>query len=53
MYSTFIYVVGVSIAKVFKFSSEAIWVQDIPKPESIIKLCEAIALARAEEDLDR
>jgi Piezo non-specific cation channel, R-Ras-binding domain len=53
MYSTFIYVIGQSISKVFKIPSESIWVSNIPKAEPIIKLCEAIALARAEEDLDK
>lgn len=53
MYTTFIYVVGVAIGKIFKVLPESIWVQDIPKAEPLIKLCEAIAIARAEEDLDK
>jgi hypothetical protein len=53
MYSTFIYVIGQAIAKVFKVPAESIWVSNIPNAEPVIKLCEAIALARAEEDLDK
>lgn len=53
MYSTFIYVIGQAIAKVFKVPAESIWVSNIPNAIPIIKLCEAIALARAEEDLDK
>lgn len=53
MYSTFIYVIGQAIAKVFKVPAESIWVSNIPNSEPVIKLCEAIALARAEEDLDK
>jgi hypothetical protein len=53
MYSTFIYVIGQAIAKVFKVPAESIWVSNIPNAAPVIKLCEAIALARAEEDLDK
>ena len=53
MYTTFIYVIGQTIGKIFKILPESIWVQDIPTAEPLLKLCEAITAARAEEDLDR
>ncbi len=53
MYSTFIYVIGQAIAKVFKINPESIWVQDIPTASPLLKLCEAITTARSEEDLDK
>jgi hypothetical protein len=52
MYTTFIYVIGVAIAKIFKAFPNSIWVEDIPKAKPLIKLCEAISIARSEENLD-
>lgn len=52
MYTSTIFVLGSTVANALKVQPEQIWVLDMPDASQIVKICEAIMLARADEDLE-
>jgi len=52
MYTSTIFVLGSTVANALKVQPEQIWVIDMPDASQIVKICEAIMLARADEDLE-
>ena len=53
MYTSTILVIGTSIANALKAPPETIWMIDMPDASQIVRVCEAIMLARSDEDLEQ
>lgn len=51
-YTSTIFVIGTNIANAQKAPPETIWMIDMPDASQIVKVCEAIMLARSDEDLE-
>ena len=52
MYTSTVLAVGTAISAIFTMKSESIWILELPEAEQILQICEAIVIARSEENLE-
>jgi hypothetical protein len=52
MYTSLVFALSSSITKILKINPETIWIIELPEAEQIIQICEAIVIARSEENLE-
>ena len=52
LYTSLVYVIGTTISKILLVTPSGIWLKEMPDAKYIIQICEAIVIARAEENLE-
>jgi len=53
LYTGIVFVVGSTLGRVLSSQPESLWLIELPEANQIVQICEAVVMARSDENLDQ